>query len=54
MGKTRKDEQRQTNLNSNPDDADNDLKNPVKSRVCGAWTCKLQQIYNNFTTSNEE
>ena len=35
MGKTRKDEQRQTNLNSNPDDEELDLiktgENPVKS-----------------------
>ena len=54
MGKTRKDEQRQTNLNSNPDNENAWRKRPVKSRVCGTWTCKLQQIYNNFTTHNEE
>ena len=37
-----------------PDDENAWRKRPVKSRVCGTWTCKLQQIYNNFTTHNEE
>ncbi len=37
-----------------PDNENAWRKRPVKSRVCGTWTCKLQQIYNNFTTHNEE
>ena len=50
MGKTRKDEQRQTNLNSNPDDEKLGEVKPVFMRVgrgCQVEsTAKVQQIFN--------
>ena len=52
MGKTRKDEQRQTNRNSNSHNANNDLKNPVKSRVCGLKDSMVQQKYNKISSLN--
>ena len=52
MGKTRKDEQRQTNLNSNPDDENAWRKRPVKSRVCGLKDSMVRQEYDKINSLN--
>ena len=52
MGKTRKDEQRQTNLNSNPDNENAWQRKPVKSRVCGLKDSMVRQEYDKINSLN--
>ena len=52
MGKIEKDEQGQTNPNTNPDDENAWRKRPVKSRVCGLKDSMVRQEYDKINSLN--